>query len=207
MKRRAFLGVLSAGARAASTEPESILIHGNILTMDAANPRAQAVAIAGGRTAVPGFIDCHSHPASSGLRHLREVDCDLRSVTAIQQAIRERAAKTPPGQWILGFKYDDTKTVEGRKLTKSDLDAAAPNHPVFVNHRGGHTAYVNSVALRSGPASTKTRRIPPAAVTNAMFPGASPAACMRPPWFRSGSRSPRSTRVRTGARAPNSSPG
>jgi hypothetical protein len=182
MRRRRFLGALGAGAYAASTEPESILINGNFLTMDAANPRAQAVAISagrflavgskddvarlatartrkfdlGGRTVVPGFIDCHSHPASSGLRHLREVDCDLRSITAIQQAIRERAAKTPKGRWILGFKYDDTKTSEGRKLTKGDLDAAAPDHPVFVNHRGGHTAFVNSLALQLADVNDKT---------------------------------------------------
>jgi predicted amidohydrolase YtcJ len=35
----------------------------------------------------------------------------------MQQAIRDRAAKTPAGQWVVGFKYDDTKTAEQRKLT------------------------------------------------------------------------------------------
>ena len=67
----------------------------------------------GGRTVVPGFIDAHLHTASSGLRHLKEVNCDLRSIAAIQAAIRERASKTPPGQWVVGFMYDDTKTSEG----------------------------------------------------------------------------------------------
>ena len=47
---------------------------------------------------VPGFIDVHSHPADAGRRHLREVDCDLRSLADIQKAIRERAAKTEPGK-------------------------------------------------------------------------------------------------------------
>ena len=156
-------------------EPDLVLYNGNIVTMDAQHPRAQAVAIADGRfqavgandevrplatartrsvnlegkTVLPGFIDAHSHPASSGRRHLREVDCDLRSVQAIQDAIRKRAAQTPPGQWVLGFKYDDTKTEEGRRLTRQDLDAAAPNHPVMIEHRGGHTAYVNSVAIKA----------------------------------------------------------
>src|SRR4051812_44681838 len=119
MKRRNFLGALGVGAMAqgAAAEPELILWNGNIHTMDAANPEAQAVAIAGGRfiaagsnddinhlatarskrvdlggkTVVPGFIDTHSHPASSGLRHLREVDCDLRSIAEIQAAIAKRA--------------------------------------------------------------------------------------------------------------------
>ena len=80
----------------------------------------------GGRTVLPGFCDSHTHVANSGLRHLKEVDCDLRSIVEIQQAIRERAARTPKGELIRGFKYDDTKTREGRRLTKTDLDVAAP---------------------------------------------------------------------------------
>ncbi|HTQ53019.1 MAG TPA: amidohydrolase [Bryobacteraceae bacterium] len=174
--RRAFLGGLGAAALSAAgqTEPDLILFNGNVLTMDAAQPHAQAVAIAGarflavgsndeirvlgragvrrvdlaGQTVVPGFIDAHSHPSYAGIRHLKWVDCDLRSIAEIQNAIRARAAKIPPGDWVIGFKYDDTKTKEGRKLTREDLDAAAPRNPVFIEHRGGHTAYVNSLALR-----------------------------------------------------------
>jgi predicted amidohydrolase YtcJ len=153
-------------------EPELILYNANIITIDNRRPRAQAVAIAdgrflavgadeqvrelatgrtkkidlGGRTVVPGFIDAHTHPAEAGLLHLRQVDCDLRSIADIQRAIRERASKTPTGQWVLGFKYDDTKTSDGRPLTREDLDAAAPQHPVYISHRGGHTAYVNALA-------------------------------------------------------------
>ena len=173
MRRREFLGGLAAQIYR-RTEADLILYNGNIITVDPAQPRAQAVAVAQGRflavgsnqdvrgmakagvrqidlgerTVVPGFIDAHTHPSYAGIRHLRWVDCDLRSITAIQGAIRERAAKTPPGNWVIGFKYDDTKTAEGRRLTREDLDAAAPGHPVFVEHRGGHTAYVNSLALR-----------------------------------------------------------
>jgi hypothetical protein len=155
--------------------PELILHNANIITVDTASPSAQAVAISGGRfvavgsnseilalasgrtrkwnlggkTVVPGFIDAHTHPASSGLSHLKQVDCDLRSIQAIQQAIRERAARTPRGQWVLGFKYDDTKTEEGRPLTRQDLDQAAPDHPVLIRHRGGHSSFVNSTAMRA----------------------------------------------------------
>jgi predicted amidohydrolase YtcJ len=156
------------------TEPDLILYNGNIWTVNPQQPRAQALAISGGRFlavgsndevlafaaglarkidlggqfAMPGFIDAHSHPAEAGLDHLRMVDCDLRSIAAIQAALRERAAQTPPGQWVLGFKYDDTKTSDGRPLTREDLDTVVPDHPVFVEHRGGHTAWVNSLALK-----------------------------------------------------------
>ncbi len=57
------------------------------------------------------------------LAHLHNVDCDLRSIPEIQGAIRERAGKTPAGEWVLGFKYDDTKTAEKRPLTRDDLRA------------------------------------------------------------------------------------
>lgn len=175
------LGVfaLSPGERA---EPELILHNGSIWTVNERAPRAQAVAVSGGRflavgsddevlalaagrsrkvdlggkTVVPGFIDAHSHPGSAGRSHLRQVDCDLRSIAEIQAALRQRAAQTPAGQWVLGFKYDDTKTSEGRPLTRADLDAAAPAHPVFVRHRGGHTAWVNSPALKAAGVDEKT---------------------------------------------------
>jgi len=174
--RRSFLVTLGAFTLLPleRVEPDLVLHNGNFWTVDPHNPRAQAVAISDGRflavgsddevlhlassrsrkldlvgkTVLPGFIDAHAHPASSGRSHLRNVDCDLRSIKAIQQALRERAAKTAPGQWVLGFKYDDTKTSEGRKLLFKDLDEAVPDHPVLVTHRGGHERFVNSMALK-----------------------------------------------------------
>jgi len=182
--RRQFAGILGAAAavKATPARADIILENATIHTMDPANPRADAVAIAGGRflavgskddvanlaspstrridiggrTVLPGFIDAHLHTASSGLRHLKEVDCDLRSIAAIQAAIRERASKTRPGDWVTGFKYDDTKTSDGRALTIADLNAAAPDHPVFIQHRGGHTAWVNSRALTIAAVNEKT---------------------------------------------------
>ena len=174
--RRKFLGSLAALTvlpAFAQREPEIILYNGNIVTMGMRS-RAQAVAIIdgrffavgddkeiltlatgrtkkidlGGKTVVPGFIDAHSHPGSSGFQHLREVDCDLRSIKDIQDAIRKRASQTPKGNWVLGFKYDDTKTNEGRLINIADLDMTAPEHPVRIQHRGGHTIYVNSLAMK-----------------------------------------------------------
>jgi predicted amidohydrolase YtcJ len=163
----------SAFAALAREQPALLLKNGRFLTLDPRQPRAEALAIAGerilavgsndevagfagsatkvvdlgGKTVTPGFVDAHCHPAYAGRRHLRFVDCDLRSIAAIQAAIRERAAKTPSGGWVGGFKYDDTKTAERRFVRRADLDAAAPEHPVFIEHRGGHTAFVNSAAL------------------------------------------------------------
>ena len=175
--RREFLAELGAlavaGGWRTQQRPDAVLYNGNVITVNAAQPRAQAVAIAGGRfaavgdnrtvralagrgtrvvdlggrTVVPGFIDAHNPPAVAGRLHLRQVDCDLRSIAAIQAALRERARRTAAGRWVLGFKYDDTKTAERRVLTRADLDAVSRDHPVYVSHRGGHSAYVNSKAL------------------------------------------------------------
>src|SRR5437879_12075356 len=120
--RRDFIGTLAAFSLfpLEQEKPDLILHNGHMVTMDAAAPVAEAVAISrgrffavgknaeimnlavpgvpridlGGKTVLPGFIDAHSHPAAAGLSHLRMVDCDLRSISAIQAAMRERAAKT-----------------------------------------------------------------------------------------------------------------
>ncbi len=175
--RRQFVAALGAFAvfPFERMTPELILHDGNIFTVDTRVPEAQALAIAGGRifavgsnedvlslkspltkvinldrkTVLPGFNDAHSHPLDSGLAHLKRVDCGLPSIAAIQQALHERAQRIPPGQWVLGFKYDDTKTSDGRPLTIQDLDEAVSDHPVLIDHRGGHTAWVNSAAVRA----------------------------------------------------------
>lgn len=162
------------------TEPEIILYNGNFWTVDPLLPKAQAVAIAGGRflavgtnddvlrlaagrshkidlggkAVLPGFNDAHSHPIESGVEHMRMVACDKDSIPAIQAALRQRAAKTPARQWVLGFLYDDGKTP--RPLSRQDLDAAVPDHPVLVRHRGGHTVFVNSLALQFAGVNEKT---------------------------------------------------
>lgn len=153
------------------TRPDTVLHNGRILTMGAREPQVQAVALAGarvlaigssaemlalagsgarrfdlgGRSVTPGFNDAHSHPLDGGVSLLTQVALEMDSIEAIQAAIRTKAAATPPGEWVVGFLYDDTKTP--RPLERADLDAAAPAHPVVIQHRGGHTAFVNSAAL------------------------------------------------------------
>ncbi len=173
--RRQFLGSLGALALGPldleRASPALILHNANIITVNARHPRDQALAIADGRilaigsndevkalatarsgkldmegkTVLPGFIDAHTHPAKSGREHLRMVACDSDSTEAIQAALRQRAGQTPANDWVLGFLYDDGKTPH--PITRAELDAAVPDHPVLVRHRGGHTIFVNSRAL------------------------------------------------------------
>src|SRR5215471_15979297 len=183
LSRRHFLQGMSsllALPLARTEQPEIVLYNGNIWTVDPAQPRAQAVAIRGGRflavgsnadvlplasartrkvdlgfkTVLPGFNDAHAHPAESGVEHLRKVACDKDSIEKIQAALRERALQTPPKEWVLGFLYDDGKTP--RPINRRDLDAAVPDRPVLVQHRGGHTVFVNSMALELAHVNEQT---------------------------------------------------
>ena len=153
-----------------TSSADLLLLNATIYTMDGAVPRAQALAVVGGRfvavgsnadvanlkkagtpvidaaggTVVPGFIDCHCHP--SGVQELYGVNCNVRRVADIQNAVRAAAKKTPPEFWITGFMFDDTKLEDG-PLHRRHLDEATRDHPVAINHRGGHTSWYNTKAL------------------------------------------------------------
>jgi predicted amidohydrolase YtcJ len=150
-------------------EPDLIVVNARVYTSDAALPRAEAFAVKNGRfaavgssadvrnlatrrtavvdaqrmTVTPGFIDAHCHP--SGVQELYGVNTNLRTVREIQAAIKKKADATPPGFWVTGFMFDDTKL--DRPLTRRDLDEATTEHPVSVAHRGGHTNFYNSKAF------------------------------------------------------------
>lgn len=167
-------GASRPGALEGNLAPDLVLVNGRVLTQDDDLPTAEAFATKGGRflavgdtrdvsnliaqgrtsvidaagmTVLPGLIDSHSHPSGVGLSELKDVNTNLGSIARIQQALRERANRTPPGEWIVGFMYDDTKLQEGRPLSRRDLDDAVPDHPVAVGHRGGHTGVYNSLAF------------------------------------------------------------
>ena len=152
---------------------DTVIRSANVITMDPSQPRAEAVAIREGKiaavgddgevealigpgtlvlnmegkTVVPGFIDAHIHVLSSGIRHVMAVDCALTSVEAIQSALRKLAGNTKEGEWVEGFKFDDTKTRENRFLTRQDLDEVSTQHSIMVAHRAGHVYYLNGLAM------------------------------------------------------------
>ena len=102
-------------------------------------------------TVVPGFIDCHNHAGGEVL--LNEVlvgnpfEVEFVSIRSIIGKLRERAQQTPPGTWVEGYFFDDTKLSDKRALNIHDLDEVSADHPVIVRHRGGHTYFYNSKAF------------------------------------------------------------
>src|SRR3984885_1261571 len=146
------LSALSASAQA----PDLILVHGKILTVDAKDSIAQAIAIrqgkiiavgsdkkiqqlAGskarvidlhGRTATPGLIDSHAHLATGGVEELYSVSLsDAATVDEVKLRVKAAAAKLKPGEWLTGSGWDEGKLAERRYVVASDLDEVAPHHP------------------------------------------------------------------------------
>ncbi len=171
---------------------DALLIRGaNVLTLDPSRPRAEAllavdgliaavgrsadvrahpaaaaarVVDCGGRTLVPAFIDAHIHLLAAAAR-LDAVDCGPEAVASIDEikaGIRERAATTPPGEWVRAGGYDELALVERRHPDRHDLDQAAPDHPVRLVHRTGHACVLNSRALALAGIDNSTPE-PPAA--------------------------------------------
>jgi predicted amidohydrolase YtcJ len=161
-----------------------LYLNGNIYTMDAAQPRAQAMAIddvsgrilavcsddevrrMGGvhaelidlhdKTVLPGFIDAHMHLISEAYRsyYIDAVAC--ASEDEVAALVRERAALTPVGQWILGGKWDKNLWPGQHFPTKASLDRAAPEHPVALWSKDGHLLWVNSLAMERASLSAAT---------------------------------------------------
>jgi hypothetical protein len=103
----------------------------------------------GGRTAVPGFNDAHNHMLELGLKlgKLQLENCT--SIAQVVAMLREAAARTPAGQWIVGEGWNESLFAEGRLPTRHDLDAATTEHPVLLK-RFFNMDVVNSTALELG---------------------------------------------------------
>src|SRR5215472_16544449 len=154
-----------------------VVVNARVITADPRQPRAEAFAIkngrllavgsrtdiapiirkgvatwdAGGACIVPGFIDTHNHAAGTTL--LYEVlvgnpfEVQFVTIDSIIRKLRTQAAQSPPGTWVEGYFFDDTKVKDRRQLNILDLDQVSRDHPVAVHHRGGHTSFYNSKAL------------------------------------------------------------
>ena len=183
-------GWLRVARAAEALDPDLVVFNAKVYTMDTRVPQAEAFAIKGGKfvavgstadikglvgkktqtldaqqmTVVPGFIDCHNHADGDVL--LYEVlvgnpyEVEFVSIASIVEKLRARAQKTPPGTWVEGYFFDDTKVKDKRQLNVHDLDQVSKEHPVAVHHRGGHTAFYNSKALQLAGVTKATANVP-----------------------------------------------
>jgi hypothetical protein len=106
-------------------------------------PRTRVIDLAG-RMVLPGLIDSHLHPCEASLSELRGPLPRLDSYAAIQKFVREQAAVTPQGEWIVVPRTFPTRLLELAMPTREVLDVAG-DHPVMFD--ASYVVVLNTYAL------------------------------------------------------------
>lgn len=183
MRRSALfcLGFAALGLASGCAAPVTLL-RGQVVTLDPARPRAQALAVRGGRvvavgslaevraavhglpvrevdhgdaTILPGLGDAHGHVASLG-RKLASLDLGgVRSEAELVAKVAEHARGRAAGEWIYGRGWDQTRWPGGEFPTNAALSAAVAQ-PVVLGRVDGHASLVSAAALRAAGLSART---------------------------------------------------
>lgn len=175
-------GLIVGAQRDDSDGPIDLIVHnGKVYTADAAGTMAEAIAVRGnqivrvgsdrdvlrlrrpqtevidarGAAVLPGFNDAHVHFIGGGLALDKIVLLDALTVEEIQQRIREWATANPDRPWVLGRGWY-YQPFAGGLPTRQMLDALVPDRPAQLVSYDGHTAWVNSRALRLAGITKRT---------------------------------------------------
>ena len=179
-----------SAAPAETADAGLVVFNAKVYTVDSRSPKAEAFSVKAGRftavgsntemkaligkgtqtldarqmTIVPGFIDCHNHAPGNTLLYEVLVGnpyvVEFVTIASIVDKLRAKARATPPGTWVEGYFFDDTKVKDNRQLNVHDLDQVSRDHPVAVHHRGGHTAFYNSKAFEMADINRNTPNPP-----------------------------------------------
>src|SRR5215510_14822615 len=150
-----------------------LIVIGDVYTMDASAPKAEAIAVAGGRlvfvgdarrarallrpggrtiklapgqSVLPGLVDSHVHMLDAGLLQL---DCPIeepKSKPELAEAIEKCAAAQPEKAWFIGSGWP-AQLFDPLGPRKEELDALVPDRPAVIWGEDGHSAWLNSAAL------------------------------------------------------------
>ena len=157
--------------------PDVIFHNGRITTLDRSRPRASAVAVKDGRfvavgddaevlalagagtrrvdlkrrAVLPGLYDNHTHVVRGGLNYNMELRWDgVRSLADAMAMLKRQVAITPAPQWVrVVGGFTEHQFAEKRLPTIEELNAVAPDTPVFILHLYDR-ALLNGAALRGG---------------------------------------------------------
>lgn len=179
-----FLSLAAALATACGRPPfaDVVFTGGTIMTMDSTAPSAEAVALRdgrivyvgpeegaqrwigtgtvivplAGRTLLPGFVDAHIHPVSSGVEL---AGCDVaedETREALEEHVRRCAAALPDSAWLVGSNWALPLFPEANPR-REWLDSLAPGRPAYLSAADGHSGWANSEALRLAGITRETQ--------------------------------------------------
>lgn len=150
----------------------TVLTNTNVITVNPDQPRAGTVVVRdgritdvtdvrpasqegmtvldlGGKTLLPGFIDSHVHLTWTGLQEVALDFAAADTTDAVQAILRQAAEETAPGEVLFGLGLNQYQFPERELPTRKDLDAAAPDHPVFIVGVTGHYSLANTLCLEN----------------------------------------------------------
>jgi hypothetical protein len=159
----------------------ALLTNANVYTVNPAQPRATAIAIADNRIlavgnddeisaitlpnaqrinlnsafVLPGLIDAHVHLEHTGFAMQRVPVDEVPSIDEAVRRVRERAGQTPADHWIQGWGWQQA-IWGGQFPTSQQLDAATADHPVVLRAKSGHALWANTLALRKAGITRET---------------------------------------------------
>jgi predicted amidohydrolase YtcJ len=171
-----------AAAGEENMDPDRLYYNGIIYTVDPNAPAAAAIAVRAGRilavgteaqcraalgrgfepvdlkgrVMLPGFIDTHLHPI---VMIYFELNVDLRGTASIAELIAglcAMAAKSRPGEWVVGLHFDEQALAERRLPTRHELDAACGPRPAIVIKHDGHSVIANTAAIAAAGVTAAT---------------------------------------------------
>jgi predicted amidohydrolase YtcJ len=106
-----------------------------------------------GRVILPGLTDAHLHLKNYALS-LQKVNCETDTKEECLRRVEERAQKANPGEWVLGHGWN--QNTWGVWPTASELDAIAPNNPVYLTAKSLHASWANTAALKLANVTLQT---------------------------------------------------
>jgi predicted amidohydrolase YtcJ len=138
---------------AVATKDNIILFAGSLAEAEQYKTDSTQLIDLEGKTMTPGLIEGHGHFMGVGYN---ELNLDLINTTSYQQivdAVAEKVKITPPGEWITGRGWHQSKweempeeTVNGFQ-THDMLSAVSPDNPVYLRHASGHAGFANAKAM------------------------------------------------------------
>jgi predicted amidohydrolase YtcJ len=190
MRRKLFIAVviLFGGCAKPQTPAEIVIRNGTIYTANDKQPKAEALAVSGGKilfvgaaadvaayvgpntkvidlrgnTATPGLTDSHYHLYGVGQRELRLnlEDTKNTNLEDFLQKVKAATLQKKPGEWLTGRGWIESEWPKPVFPTRSELDQVAPNNPVYLVRADGHGAVVNSLALKLAGIGANTKNPP-----------------------------------------------